>query len=142
LIVLNQNERIGPWVTQRAGGQWTPGRGQAIGWESSGELKAGVLVEDWNGASCSMHVAGEGNWADPEYLEFIFRYVFNQLKCNCVFGVVSAKNEKALKLVRHLGFEEVIRLEEAHPDGDLVLLRMWKEDCKWVNQAHPHPRIT
>lgn len=140
VIIFNQNDRIGPWVIQKAGGTWTPGRGQTIGWELYGELKAGVLVEDWNGASCVLHVAGQGKWATTGFLGIVFDYVFNQLNCNCAFGIVAGSNTECLEFAKHVGFEEVIRLERAHPDGDLVLLRMLKEACRWVSQAHhPHP---
>jgi len=132
MIVVNQNEIIGPWVAERVGGKWTPGRGHTLGWMDGGKLLAGVLVEDWNGACCTMHVAGEGTWAYPKFIDTVFDYVFGQLKCRCTFAVVSSVNEKCLRLCLRLGYEEVVRLKEAHPDGDLVLLRLWRE--AWENR--------
>jgi hypothetical protein len=60
-IVCDQPERIGPWVSEKTGGRWSPGRGTAIGLEKDGELVAGVLYDDFNGANVLMHVASDGS---------------------------------------------------------------------------------
>lgn len=132
-IITKENERVGPWVAERVGGEWTPGRGQAIGIERNGTLVGGFLIEDWNGASCTMHVAGEKPWLTRPVLHYVFDYIFKQLGCKCVFGVIARSNTKTLNLALHAGFEEVISLEEAHPTGDLVVMRMRKNECRWLN---------
>ena len=134
-FILDEPERVGSWVISKAGGQWMPGRGSTIGLERDGVLCAGVLVEDWNGASCVMHVAGDKGWKCDEFFRYVFGYVFRELDCRCIFGIVASDNARCLALGKQLGFEEVIHLEAAHPRGDLVILRMWKEQCKWLEMA-------
>lgn len=107
-----------------------------MGLEEDGEIVAGVIVDDWNGASARMHVAGEGNWLNREFLFFCFDYVFRQLKLNVVIGVVAGDNAKALRFDEHLGFKELTRIPKGHPAGDLVILTMTKEDCRYVEKPN------
>lgn len=134
--IVYDAERIGPWVCERAGGQWMPGRGTAIGLERDGELVAGVLYEDFNGANVVMHVASDGTrqWLNLEYLHKCFEYPFAQLGCARVTGIVPSANEAALHFDMRLGFEVEARLEGAHPDGDLIVLRMKREECRWIRR--------
>lgn len=123
---------VGPWVCKRAGGTWVNGRGSAIGLVRNGELAAGVLYEDFNGANVICHIAGEGNWASREFLGLIFDYPFNQLKVKRITVPVSSTNAKSISLVLKMGFELECTLAQATPDSDLHLFRMWRDDCKYL----------
>lgn len=124
---------VGPWVCNRAGGTWTPGRGTAIGkLDECGHLTAGVLYEDWNGANIVCHIAGDGNWATKEYLNVIFDYPFNQLGVRRITCPVASTNIKSINLVRRMGFTLECSLAQAIPDGDLHLFRMFKDECKYI----------
>ena len=82
--IIYDAERIGPWVCERAGGTWIPGRGTAIGLERDGEIVAGVLYEDFNGANVVMHVASDGTaqWMTPEYLRTLATKEYPFLKAS------------------------------------------------------------
>ena len=136
--IVYDAERIGPWVCSRAGGSWVAGRGTAIGLERDGELIAGVLYEDYNGANVLMHVAAEPGrrWLNREYLHKCFAYPFGQLECKRVTGVVPSNNLEALRFDLHLGFEVEAVLTGAHPGGDLIVLRMLRENCRWIEVDH------
>jgi hypothetical protein len=67
-----------------------------------------------------------------DFLKITFDYPFNKLKLKVIIGAVPGNNEKALKLDRHLGFVEIANIADAHKDGDLVLLTMRPEQCKWL----------
>ena len=127
-------ERIGPWVCERAGGDWIAGRGTGIGLERDGVLVAGTLFEDFNGANVLMHVAAEPGrqWLNLTYLNTCFDYPFNQLGCRRVTGIVPSVNTDALRFDLHLGFEQEAVLKDAHPEGDLIVLRMTREQCRWI----------
>lgn len=130
-------ERIGLWVCERAGGSWTPGRGQAIGLEQDGELIAGVLYEDFNGANVLMHVAGTGRrWLTREFLHVAFWYPFEQLGCKRVTGIVPSVNADALRFDTHLGFQLEATLKDAYPGGDLLVLVMRREDCRFLGAEY------
>ena len=108
------------------------GRGSAIGRVVDGELVAGVLYEDWNGTNVVCHIAGDGNWASRLFLGVIFDYPFNQLNVKRITVPVSSVNAKSINLVTRMGFELECTLEQATPDGDLHLFRMWRDDCKFL----------
>ena len=129
-------ERVGPWVCERAGGTWVKGRGTAIGRLVDGELVAGVLYEDWNGANIVCHIAGEGNWATRKYLGVIFQYPFFQLGARRITVPVSAKNDRCINLVQRLGFDLECRLELATLDSDILLFRMFGKQCKYLSERY------
>lgn len=132
MIVCDQPQRVGPWVCERAGGSWVNGRGSAIGLEHAGELIAGVLYEDWNGAHVVCHIAATGNWASRQYLGTIFDYPFNQLGVNRITVPVESANQACIRMVRHMGFEQEATLLRAGRTGDLLLFRLFKNDCRYL----------
>lgn len=67
------------------------------------------------------------------FIEDCFDFVFNVKQCRYMYGLVPANNEKALKLNKHMGFTERLRLPEAYADGvDYVVMEMKKENCKYL----------
>ena len=123
---------VGPWVCERAGGTWVPGRGTAIGKLHECKLQAGVLYEDFNGANVVCHIAGEGNWATRGYLNVIFDYPFNQMGVRRITVPVSSTNIKSIDLVTDMGFTLECTLAQATPEGDLHLFRMLRDDCQYI----------
>jgi RimJ/RimL family protein N-acetyltransferase len=123
---------VGPWVSKKTGGSWCDGRGQAIGKVVDGKLVAGVLYEDFNRANIVCHIAGEENWADRRFLAVIFDFPFNQLKARRITVPIDGKNVKSQKLVEHMGFVLESRLEQATLDSDILLFRLFKDECKYL----------
>ena len=131
-MLLIDADTLGPWVCARAGGSWISGRGTAIGWVKGDQIVAGVLYEDYNGANVVCHIAGEGNWANRQYLWTIFDYPFNQLNVKRITVPVADSNVKSKRFVEHLGFEKEAVLRDAHPDGDLIIYKMTADKCRWL----------
>lgn len=135
-LIIGRDSIVGPWVCARGGGTWTPGRGATVGLaDLEHGLLAGVLFEDFNGANIVMHVAAVPGrrWLCREFLWFCFHYPFNQLGCRTVTGIVPSSNIEARKFDEHLGFTLKATLEDAHPEGDLLIYTMKKQDCRWLN---------
>lgn len=66
-------------------------------------------------------------------LQECFDYIFNVLGVKYVYGLVPGDNVKALKLNKHMGFTEKVRLPEAFKNGvDYVLMELKKEECKYL----------
>ena len=137
VIVVGQDKRVGDWVCKRTGGSGFV-EGVAIGYERHGELVAGVIVDHYNKASACLHVAGTGKyWLTREFLRFVFGYVFEQLRLNVILGFVPSWNTQALRFDQHLGFIEQCRIPAAVPHGDLVILAMRREQCRYLGSfAH------
>ena len=129
-------EVIGPWVCERAGGTWLPGRATAIGQMKDGQINAGVLYEDYNGANVVCHIAGEGLWANRRLLATIFDYPFNQLKVRRITVPINSTNTKSINLVNRMGFKLESTLAQATPEGDLCLFRLFWDECKYLEEKY------
>lgn len=120
------------WLQRRTGIERTPGF-RAIGRVVDGELVGVVGFNGQNGASCQMHMAGEGkHWISRKFIREAFRYAFEVCGYNVVFGMVPSGNVAAYDIDIRLGFEEVATIVGAHPDGALHFLVMRREDCRWL----------
>ena len=125
---LVDGPRVGEWVAAQTGGQFRSDA-VAIGLEKNGEVVAGAIFDSFNGASVVAHVAAQS--VNREWLHAIHWYAFEQLRVNCVIGIVSSDNAKALRFDKHLGFREVTRIPNACPDADMVILTLNKEDARY-----------
>ena len=135
-IIIGQDSRVGPWICERTGGTWF-GEGVTVGIERNGELVGGAIIDGFNGASACLHVAGVGKyWLTHEFLRVVFGYVFEQCKLNVAIGLVPSWNTQALRFDQHLGFIEKCRIPDAAPGGDLVVLTMRREQCRWIEGFH------
>lgn len=111
-----------------------PNDAEFLGQLVDDELKAVVVFCDFRARSCNLHIAAIGsNWMSKKLLWFTFYYAFVKREVKVIIGVISGANEKALKLDRHLGFEEVVRIADAHEDGDLVIMTMRPHQCRWLS---------
>lgn len=132
---MDQPDQVGPWVLLQQGeSRWFPGRGQAFGLVEDGEIKAGVIYENWNGKSIFAHISKAPDYIfrDRRFLKLCFSYAFDQLACHSILGLVGSGNLAAQRLDRHFGFELKATLEGAHPDGSLLIFSMTREQCRWL----------
>lgn len=129
---------LAQWLCEKIGLMPTP-HIVCIGSLSSEHRLRGVVGYDsFNGASCTMHMAGEPGWIDKSMLHAAFDYPFNVMGCNQVLAFIPSDNLVALDIDRRLGFKLVCELDGAHPDGSLFLMRMRREECKWLAPRRTH----
>ena len=133
-IIHDNKQRVGHWVAQAVGRDSDWGSFESIGLEEDGILIAGMVVESYvKNARCCVHLAGTGKrWLNREYLKFCCKYMFDQLNCKVVVGLVDADNEAALSFDKHFGFKELTRIPDGAGDCDLVVLTLTREDCRWL----------
>jgi L-amino acid N-acyltransferase YncA len=104
-----------------------------LGQVINGEIRAVVVYCGFFGKSSCIHVGSEGQyWATKDFLHKVFDYPFNTLKLKVIIGTVAGSNKNSLRLCRHLGFKDVAFIPDAHNEGDLVILEMRPEFCKWA----------
>jgi RimJ/RimL family protein N-acetyltransferase len=109
-----------------------------IGQEIDGKVGAVIAYTNFQDKSCCMHVGSiMPNWINKDLLWAAFDYPFNSLKVKVILATVASTNEEALKLDRHLGFVDKAYIEDAHMDGDLVILAMRRENCRWLDIKTP-----
>jgi len=130
LILLNQ-QSLKDWAIKH--NMPAPDNAHYLGQVLDNEIRAVVVYCNFYGKSCMIHVSSSGQyWMTKDFLRKVFDYAFNTLKLKVIIGIVAGSNEKALKLDRHLGFKDVATIPDAHDDGDMVILEMRPEYCKWV----------
>jgi hypothetical protein len=112
---------------------------QCIGWISNGiNLVMVVGLQGFIGKVAQIHVAYYPGWhfTPRSMLREVFHYAFVTAKLEMLLGVVNSKNTKAMRMDKHLGFRELLRLPKMHDDGgDLVLLAMKKSECRYLVRA-------
>lgn len=96
----------------------------------------GVAYNAFVGHTCCMHVVVQ----KPETLTAriireAFAFPFNVCGCVAVLGMVDSNNQAALDFDKRLGFVEIDRIEGGALEGDLVILRMLRSECRWLR---PH----
>jgi len=88
------------------------------------------------GKTCCMHVVIQKPEAmSPRIVREAFEFPFNVCGCLAVLGFVDSANTAAMDFDRRLGFKEIDRIEGAGLEGDLVIFRMLRADCRWL-RAH------
>jgi RimJ/RimL family protein N-acetyltransferase len=86
--------------------------------------------------SCQIHVAStDVYFLSKWYLNCVFDYPFNKLKVKVILAPIYKGNVKSLNLCRKLGFEQVADIPYGHPDGDLIVVAMKRNQCKWLQQG-------
>ncbi len=132
-VVTDNQEHLRGWITGVLGYQFSP-YARFIGQEIDGEVKAVVAYDNILDKSCEMHTAAiVPNWISKDLLWACFDYPFNILKVKVILASVASTNIEALRLDRHLGFVDKAYIEDAHIDGDLVILAMRRENCRWLD---------
>jgi hypothetical protein len=126
---------VGEWVMSQMGGSYFAERSNAIGLVRDDKLACGVVYENWNGRSIVCHIVCEDRMT-PEWLAAIFDYPYNVCDVDKIIAPVSSTNAKALKLVRNMGFTEEARITDATPNGDLVLMTMAREQCRFLGERY------
>jgi RimJ/RimL family protein N-acetyltransferase len=136
-VVTDNQDQLRGWITGVLGMHFSP-YATFIGQEIDGEVKAVVAFDNILDKSCEMHTAAiVPNWISKDLLWACFDYPFNILKVKVILATVASSNTEALKLDRHLGFVDKAYIEDAHIDGDLVILAMRRENCRWLDIKTP-----
>lgn len=135
-IVIGQS--VVEWVAKRTGEYGNYGAAVGFGIEENGQLIAGVVFNEYNGANMNMHVASDGSkqWMTRKLLWMVFDYAFNQAKVKRLTGLVGEGNVEAQLFDEHIGFRLETTLTDAHPTGDMLVYVMRREDCRWLGVHH------
>ena len=113
-----------------------------IGQEMDGEIVAVVGFCDFTPTSVTMHTTTiDPLWLSKDLLWATFDYCFNVLKVKVILVTIAGNNVKSLRLCRKLGFVDRVLIEDAHKDGDLAILTMRKDQCKWLDIDAPLKKV-
>lgn len=122
---------VGRWVAQQMDGAYFEEKSQAIGLEQDGKLVAGVIYENWNGRSIICHISILGG-VSKQWLGAIFKYAFVTCGVGRIIAPVDSANERAVNLVKRMGFTEEARLTDAAANGDMIFFTMQPGACRYL----------
>ena len=138
--MISFDPRYGHLIADRAGVQFNEAVDPAISrLNAEGELRGGVVFNGFNpGGSIQVHMAGsDPYWVNRDMLWLVFDYAFVKLGVKKLFAPVPSWNAAALEINRRLGFKEETRVADVFADGDLVVLSMRREECRWLRLRPP-----
>lgn len=133
----NDTDYLGRWVwRQQKNYNWFSEGKSALGFihPHDGRPRWAVVYDDYEpGGSIRMHTA----ISDPKYvsrraISAVFEYPFHQLGVKKVLATVNSKNRAALDLDFRLGFEVEAVIEDAYDVGNMYILSMTHEQCRWL----------
>ena len=102
----------------------------------NGKRVAACVADSFGKDSCSVHITIENPLVLRRgFLEEVADGLFNQRGMKRVFGLVPSNNAKALKLNKHLGWQEIARIPNGHSEGvDYIIMEMTPKTCRWLNK--------
>jgi len=139
-VLLGFDHDICQWITKRIPGFTASIGAKALGVVSGQDIIAGVVYERFNGVHVEISIAAESRaWASRSTLFTLFHYPFVQLGCKAISVIVPSSNLASLNLATKLGFEmEAIVKYAAHDGSSLIILKMLRENCKWIKVHDSH----
>ena len=129
--ITNDQERIGLWFAEVMGNNYPVKEMVYIATESNGKITCATGYNCYLGASIHMHVALKGRFT-KEARWYAFHYPFIELGVNKIIAPIDEKNIKSLNIAKHFGFVTEAIIKDASPNGDLHLLTMTKEQCRYL----------
>lgn len=133
-LVFDERERVGRWVAQGGDPLARYGNYYAMGAERDGDLVAGIVIDHvLEGANGFAHITITKPGKDLHaLLRAFFDYAFNQCNLKRVTGMCPSVWPKVLAFDKKIGFEEEFVIKDGFPGGDMVVLVMRPETCKWL----------
>lgn len=133
-IMTGHNWELGPWMCERQGCAWM-GVGETIGlMDADNSPLAVACFDNYNKVNINVHLAAVSGkrWLNREFLWYCFYYPFVQLGVKRITGIAASSNTEVRKFMLNIGFTLEATLKDAHPDGDLLVYCMTKDNCRWL----------
>ena len=134
-LVLFDKARVAAWVAQQVdqGADW--GSYYAMGVERDGQMIAGVVINNFNGANATCHIAIKRfTKAIIPLFQAVCDYAFNQCKLKRLTGMVPSNEPHIIAFDKHIGFEEEFIMKDGAPGADMYVLVMWPDRCRWLRK--------
>jgi hypothetical protein len=136
-IFYGDSTEVKAWMSHRFGQVPPQAAHSTIALARAGQIRGAVWLENYNGASAVIHVAGDGRrWLTREFAEAVFHYTFNVLGCRKLIGIVREVNLDAQRFDENLGFQRECVIEDADPEGGLIIYSLKREDCKFLEKKN------
>ena len=130
-VITDDQERIGRWFSEANGNSYVVSDRVYIGVESKGEITCAAGYDSFNGKSMYMHVALKGSLTKGA-LWYAYYYPFIELGVHKLIAPTPSTNVKSLRVSKHAGFIHETTIKDGAPDGDLYLMTLIKEQCRYL----------
>lgn len=128
---------ITKWLAPRAECTIPAEKAAAIGWVGEHDITAGVMYEDYTGASVRATIAVDPPGSLTKGMVYeMFRYPFITLGVDKIIACVEKCNQASLTLLERLGFVEEAVVTDVYPSGDMIIMTMTRTECKWLEENH------
>lgn len=132
MIVVN-HQLHGYAIAGKAGCGYNHGRDQVVSYTHNGMLYGGVIYSDYTRRTISAHIAGfRRNWLTRGFIIAMFDYPFRQLGVESVLIRIRSDNRRTLDFAIKLGFNLETILFNVFPNANLVIMRMYRKDCRFL----------
>lgn len=128
MVVIDRD--IALWVMNPIG-RWLPSM-TAIGDVKDGKLIAGVAFESQTKHCLWGHMRIDSPPCKTFWIN-VADFIFNQAGCKRFSAFVDASNEKAINLNKRIGFEIEATLTQAGDNGDVLIMTLWRDKCRFLN---------
>lgn len=120
-------------IADEAGLSYNPAADISLTFYYKEQLRGGVIYRDFTGRSCQIHIASfHPRWFTPQLLWETMHYPFEVRGCEVMFGYIPSFNKASLKFALNIGFRLVSVIEDVFNDGDLLVLALYKEECRFL----------
>lgn len=134
-VTTENQSQLREWLSEVGKFDYPPST-MCIGQEKDGKLVGVTGFNNFLPNSCQIHVAStDVYFLNRWYLNCVFDYPFNKLGVKVIIAPIYKGNVKSLNLCRKLGFEQVADIPYGHPEGDLIVVTMKRNQCKWLQQG-------
>lgn len=134
-LVGGPDRKLFQWISDRTGLIWSDDF-KGVGRVIRGNLVCVAGYNSHTGASCNLHLAGDGYaWMNREFLRMMFEVPFGQWGYNVLTAPISSANGKSRNLAIRLGFTEFGIINDAHPEGALIIYMLRREHCRWFSDG-------
>ena len=127
---------LGPWAWKLMGsGEWHSQGKTALGeLADDGGIKWAAIFDNYEpGGSIHIHIAIDNpKHVTRQAISAVFEYPFYQLGVKKVLGIVNSENHAALAFDLRLGFQVEHVVKDAYDMGDMYILSMTQEQCRWI----------
>lgn len=127
---------IVPWVEQEIGDEICGKDLRAIAQtDSDNQIIAAVVYSGFNGAQLVMSLAIKHS-PSKKFFAMMFDYPFNQAPVNRITAFIKSNNIKSINIAQRFGFVLESTLSQATLDADLLVFRLFKSECKFLNDKY------
>lgn len=133
IVLYGADRMVMEWHLLRIGQRAMPDSYSAIGISLGDKLIASVLYTRyrWPDVEIGIHTIDK-RWCNRRTLRHIFHYPFVQLKCRRVTAATDPAKPAVCSFLKRIGFTIEGRLRDGLPEGDLLVLGMTRDECRWL----------